>query len=297
MRRRLVALLSTGLLALAGCGGAPSTAAGAPTAAASAAGQARIIPLTGDVAEIVFALGLKDQVVGVDLSAMSLQEARGKEQIGYQRALAAEGILSLKPTVLIGTPEAGPPPVLDQLKAAGVPVELVPVGSTVTEVPAKIEQVARILGVEAKGAELAAKVKSEIETATARVKPETRPRVAFLYLRGQSKTYQLGGEGTRADAMIEAAGGVDAGSEAGVKDFKPITAESMVKAAPEIILVMRMGLDSVGGEEGLLRLPGVAQTPAGKNRRIVAVDDLELLGMGPRTGQALNTLITAFQQK
>ncbi|MFI6501383.1 hemin ABC transporter substrate-binding protein [Nonomuraea typhae] len=300
MKRRLVALLGVAVIALAGCGNAQSStpAAGKQESRAAGKQEARIIPLTGDVAEIVFKLGLADKVVGVDLSAMGLPEARGKKQIGYQRALAAEGILSLKPTVLVGTEDAGPPPVIEQLKGAGVPVVLVPTGAaSVDEVPGKIEQVATAVGEPGKGATLAAATKAEIDAAKATVKADAeKPRVAFLYLRGQSKTYQLGGAGTRADAMITAAGGEDAGTTAGVKGFKPITAEAMVDAAPEIILVMKMGLESVGGEKGLLGLPGVAQTPAGKNRRIVALDDLELLGMGPRTGQALAKLVTAFQR-
>ncbi|MEV8631197.1 ABC transporter substrate-binding protein [Streptosporangium sp. NPDC051023] len=333
MKHGLAVLLAAGTLALAGCGStaepqaraaqetAPQAAPSAdPSAAQSqAAPQAqglpvtvqaadgtsvevkdasRIIPLTGDVAEIVFALGLADKVVGVDLSAMGLPEARQKPQIGYQRSLAAEGILSLKPTVLVGTEEAGPPAVIDQLKGAGVPVVTVPSGATsVDDVPGKIELVAKALGVADKGVELAARTKTEIDAAKAKVTGTDRARVAFLYLRGQSKTYQLGGAGTRADAMIAAAGAEDAGTAAGVKGYKPITAEAMVKAAPDQILVMSMGLESVGGVDGLLKLPGVAETPAGKNKRIVSLDDLELLGMGPRTGQALDKLVTAFQQR
>lgn len=296
MKRRFVALVAVGLLGLTGCGGGAG-AQEAPAPSATTAQAARIIPLNSDVAEIVFALGLADQVVGVDLSAMGLPEARGKKQIGYQRTLAAEGILSLKPTVLVGTEEAGPPAVIEQLKGAGVPLVLVPTGAaSVDDVPGKIEQVAQALGVADQGKRLAAAAKTEIDAAKGRVDAAKKPRVAFLYLRGQSKTYQLGGAGTRADAMITAAGGVDAGTEAGVKGFKPITAEAMVEAAPDVILVMKMGLESVGGEQGLLKLPGVAQTPAGKNKRIVSVDDLELLGMGPRTGKALDQLVTAFQK-
>lgn len=257
----------------------------------------RIIPLNGEIAEIVFALGLKDRVVGVDLSAMSLPEARGKKQVGYARSLAAEGILSLKPTLVIGTTDAGPPAVLEQLKSAGVPLVQVPTAAgSVDEVPAKIETVARAVGEPEKGKALAAKVAGEIAAAKAKA-VTSKPKVAFLYLRGQAKSYMLGGKGTKADAMITAAGGVDAGSEAGVEQYKPITAEAMVTGAPDIILVMSDGLESVGGEEGLLKLPGVAQTPAGKNRRIVAVDGLELLGMSLRTGAAIDRLAAAFQAK
>ncbi|MFI6476736.1 hemin ABC transporter substrate-binding protein [Nonomuraea sp. NPDC050663] len=259
----------------------------------------RIIPLNGEIAEIVFALGLKDKVVGVDLSAMGLPEAQGKPQVGYARTLAAEGVLALKPTVLVGTTDAGPPEVLEQIKNAGVPLVQVPTAAdSVDSVPAKIETVAAAVGEPAKGKELAAKVAAEIAAAkTKGAAVTTKPKVAFLYLRGQQKTYMIGGKGAKADAMITAAGGIDAGSEAGIQGYKPITAEAMVTGAPDIILVMEDGLESVGGIEGLLKLPGVAQTPAGKDKRIVSMDGLELLGMSLRTGPALDKLVAAFQAK
>lgn len=143
------------MIALAGCGNAQGSAAAPATSAATP--SARIVPLTGDVAEIVFKLGLADKVVGVDLSAMGLPEAKGKARIGYQRALAAEGILSLKPSVLVGTEDAGPPPVIEQLKGAGMRIVLVPTGAaSVDEVPGKIEQVAEAVREPGKGAALAA---------------------------------------------------------------------------------------------------------------------------------------------
>lgn len=307
MKRVLIPLIAT--LLTAGCGTTAAVKQAAPAAALpvtvdSADGAkvevkdaSRIIPLNGEIAEIVFALGLKDKVVGVDLSAMGLPESQGKPQVGYARTLAAEGILSLKPTVVIGTTDAGPPPVLEQLKSAGVPLVQVPTAAdSVDLVPAKIETVAKAVGEPAKGKELAAKVAAEITAAKQKgAAVATKPKVAFLYLRGQSKTYMIGGKGTKADAMIAAAGGIDAGSEAGVENYKPITAEAMVTGAPDIILVMADGLESVGGEQGLLKLPGVAQTPAGKNKRIVSLDGLELLGMSLRTGPAIEKLVTAFQ--
>lgn len=279
-------------LALSGCGDSAGTGSAAPTSTGSAASRTpeRIVPLNGDVAEIVFALGLGGEVVGTDTSATYPAEAASKPKIGYQRSLSAEGILSLKPTIAVGTAEAGPPEVLDQIRSAGVKVTIVPAPTSLDAVPQRIREVAAAVGVGTAGATLADKAAAEITAAKASV-PSGRPksRVAFLYLR--SGTAMIGGVGSRADAMITAAGGVDAGTEAGVQGFKPITPEALATAKPDVILVLDAGLKAVGGVDGLLAVPGVAQTPAGAARRVVSLDDQYLLGLGPRAGQALKDLI------
>jgi iron complex transport system substrate-binding protein len=113
----------------------------------------------------------------------------------------------------------------------------------------------------------------------------SRPlRIAFLYLRGQAGVYLMGGRGSGADSMIEAIGAVDAGSAIGLEKFRPLTSEGLILAAPDVLVLMDGGLESVGGAKGLLKVSGVAQTPAGRHRRFVAMDDNELLSFGPRTG-------------
>lgn len=101
----------------------------------------------------------------------------------------------------------------------------------------------------------------------------------------------IGGQGTASNALITAAGGVDAGAQIGVSDFRPLTPEALAQAQPEVILMLSAGLESVGGVEGLMEISGIAQTPAGREGRILDYDDLYLLGMGPRTGQALRDLV------
>lgn len=254
----------------------------------------RIVPLNGDVAEIVWALGLGDNVVGVDTSASYPPEARQLPSIGYQRRLSAEGILSLDPTVIIGTQEAGPPEVIQQIRDAGVPVVLVEDEPSLETPGAKIRAVAQALGVPGRGEALARQTEREIaEAKTLAARATSKPRVLFLYLRG-TQTQTIGGRGTDANVMIEAAGAIDAGAEAGIEGYKPLTPEALVAAQPDVLLLLEAGLESVGGVEGLLQIPGIAGTPAGRNRRVVALDDLYLLGMGPRTGQALRDLVLAL---
>jgi iron complex transport system substrate-binding protein len=252
----------------------------------------RIVVLNGDIAETVHTLGLGKNVVGVDTSATyPAKWVEGIQTIGYQRTLAAEGILSLRPTLVIGTPTAGPPTTITQLRSAGVPVVIVPEFKALDAGSRKLRVVGRALGVPKRGEKLARQVEAQVALAKREVATTTqRPRVAFLYVRG-TQVQMIGGKGSGADAMIEAAGGRDVGAASGIEGFKQLTAESLVAAQPEVLLLLTAGLQSVGGVDGLLRLPGVAQTPAGRNRRVVHFDDLLLLGLGPRTGKALRLLI------
>jgi iron complex transport system substrate-binding protein len=295
MRRRIfgAAVLATALV-LTGCGGDGNNTGSAnetPAANQQTREPQRIVPLNGDLAEIVFALGLGAEVAGVDTSATYPAEAAAKPKIGYQRQLSAEGILSLRPTIALGTAEAGPPEVIDQIRKAGVRVEILPTPTTVDAIPQRIRDVAEKLGVADVGRTIADRTRSELTAAKASIPTgAAKPRVAFLYLRGAT-TAMLGGVGTRADAMITAAGATDAGTEAGVQGYKPITSEALVTAEPDVILLLDGGIQSVGGVDGVLKIPGVAQTPAGAARRVVSLDDQYLLGLGPRAGGALKDLI------
>ncbi len=253
----------------------------------------RIVPLNGDLAEIVWALGLGDNVVGVDVSATYPPDATGPlPKIGYQRTLAAEGVLSLEPTVIIGSPEAGPPEVIEQIRGAGVPVVIIPEQrQTIDAVAAKIRAVAGAMGVAEAGEALATQTQTEIDAAIALgVEGETQPRVLFLYVRGEG-TQMIAGADTSADAMISAAGGINAGAEAGLTGFQPLTAESLAAAQPDTLVLLTAGLESVGGIDGLLQISGIGQTPAGENQSVLDFDDLYFLGLGPRTGAALTEFV------
>lgn len=254
----------------------------------------RIVPLSGDIAEIVYDLGFGPNIVGVDLSAVYPKELAALPQIGFERNLAAEPILALSPTLVIGKEQAGPPPVLDQLRGAGVAVLIIGEPQTIDAPIAKINAVADALGVSEAGDALARQTKAAIDEQMARVANTTdKPRTLFIYVRGGG-TQLIGGAGSVADAMIGAAGGTDVGVEAGIQGFAPVTAEAVAAAAPDVIVVPQSGLDSIGGLNAFLQIPGVAQTPAGQSGRIVAIDDLLLLSMTPRTGEGLMLLIDAL---
>lgn len=272
----------------------PSTAdAATPTVpAAPADAPARILPLDGDLAEVVFALGLGDEVVATDISATYPPAADALPEIGYQRALAAEPIVAFEPSIVLATDIAGPPEVLDQLERLGVAVQMIPTESSPNGPGDKIRAVAEALGVPERGADLAAEVDADIAAAIERAgSVATSPRVGVLYLRGNN-VQLLFGEGTDVHWIIDAVGGIDIADELGVVDTAPINAEALVAAAPDVLVVPERGLESVGGIDGLLELPGVAGTPAGRDGRVLTYDDQLLLGNGPRTGELLEQLIT-----
>lgn len=251
----------------------------------------RIIPLNGDIAEVIFALGLGDKVVATDTSATFPDAATKLPKVGYQRALAAEGILTLRPTLVIGNENAGPPAVLDQLRGAGVTVLLIKYPSTLEAAVGKTRAVAQALGVPERGEQVAAQTQKEIDAAvTLAATAKSKPRVMLLNLRGNA-SQTIGGKGTAGDALIAAAGGIDSGVAAGIEGYKPITAEALAIARPDVFLLLTAGLESVGGIDGLLAIPGIAQTPAGRDKRILAYEDQFLLGMGPRVGLALMELV------
>lgn len=256
----------------------------------------RILALNmyGSLAEIVYSLGLGKHMVGRDASTTFEGTAHLPLVTTNGHDLSAEAILRLDPTVVLADAGIGPPEAMEQLRAAGVPVVLIGDDQTLPAIGGHVTAVAGALGVPAAGRKLRARIDGEIKAGRDTAAASAAPlRIAFLYLRGTAGVYLIGGKGAGSDALIEAIGAVDAGTEAGLSGFRPLTSEGMINAAPEVILVLTKGLESVGGVGGLVGLPGVAQTPAGRNRRVVDADDGSLLTFGPRTGATIEALAAA----
>ncbi|WP_159329149.1 heme/hemin ABC transporter substrate-binding protein [Streptomyces tendae] len=251
----------------------------------------RIVPLSGSLSEIVFTLGLGDRVVARDVTA-TFEQAAKLPVVTRGHDVSAESVLSLRPDLVLAETTSGPEEAVDQIRAAGVPVLFVEAAKGLDDVGPRIGAVADALGVPSAGKELTRRSEQRIEAVRGDVPHGEEPRVAFLYLRGSASVYLIGGKDSGAGSLIEAAGAVDAGAASGLdKDFTAITSEALVKAAPDAILVMSKGLESVGGVDGLVKIPGVAQTPAGMDRRIVSVEDGVLLNYGPRTDQVLKSVV------
>ncbi|WP_406493728.1 ABC transporter substrate-binding protein [Streptomyces sp. NBC_00846] len=283
----------------------PVTVKSADGAEVTVTSAERIVPLTGSLSEIVFTLGLGRQVVARDITA-TFEQAAELPVVTRAHDVSAESVLSLKPTVVLADTTTGPEEAIDQIRDAGIALVVVEPARELADVGPRIDTVAAALGVPDSGAELNARTRSRIDAvrksapAPADGTPPGRekPRVAFLYLRGSASVYLLGGRDSGASSLIEAAGAVDAGKASGLKkDFTAITSEALAKAAPDAILVMSKGLESVGGVDGLVKIPGVAETPAGMDRRIVSIDDGVLLNYGPRTDRVLSELIAQLHPK
>ncbi|WP_019632282.1 heme/hemin ABC transporter substrate-binding protein [Actinomadura atramentaria] len=251
--------------------------------------------LYGSLAEIVFSLGLGDRVIGRDASTTFPSAAKLPLVTNQGHDLSAEAILRMDPDVVLADRSIGPPEALQQIRAAGIPVVMVDDRQTIPAIGEHITAIAAALGVPAAGKKLNARVTAQIDAARAKASHGGEPlRVAFLYLRGTAGVYLIGGKGAGSDAMIQAVGATDAGTAAGLSGFRPLTSEGLINAAPDVILVMTDGLESVGGVKGLLKLPGVAQTPAGRAHRVVDADDGTLLNFGARTGETIEALAVAL---
>lgn len=270
---------------------ATSTGRTDPEDASAGIAERRIVPLDGDVAEIVFALGVGDDVVATDLSATYPPEAEELPKIGIYRALSPEPILAFDPTVVVGTDAAGPADTIDALRRVGIDVTIVERRFDANGPAAKVRDVGAALGLADEASALATEVQAEIDAAS--VPPSTYDapmRVLALYLRGANLQFVLGSE-SGVDWVIEAAGGIDVADELGVGETVQITTEALIAAAPDAIVVPLNGLDSAGGLDALLAIPGIAQTPAGERRAVFAYDDQLLLGNGPRTGALIAALV------
>ena len=268
------------------------TSAGALAAKADAAKKdkpVKLVTLGGAVTEIVVALGHEKELVGVDASSIYPASLEALLKVGYYRKINAEGVLSLGPTRILATEGVGPQAAVDQLEASGLELVMIPEAKTPEGALERVETVGKLIGEEERAAKLLADMKASLERAKARreAAPETEQCALFIYARG-ANVLMVSGTKSSADAMLSLAGFPNCITS--FEGFKPLTAEAVVAAKPTHIILPDKGAASIGGVEGVLGLPGVAQTPAGEQKRVVLIDDLALLGFGPRMGEALEAL-------
>lgn len=259
------------------------------------------LDIYGTLSRVVYELGLGDRLVGRDVSSAYAETADLPLVTAHGHELSAEAILALEPTVILTDTSLGPWDVILQMRDAGIPVVVLDPERDLSAVPELVREVARALGVPEEGELLASRTETEIQAklseiaAIAPQDPAEKLRVVFLYVRGQSGVYYMFGSGSGADALVTGLGALDVATEIGMDGMRPLNDEGLVKAAPDVILMMSDGLESVGGVDGLLeRLPAVASTPAGQKRRIVDMDDAQILSFGPDTADVLDALAVAL---
>lgn len=251
----------------------------------------RVVVLANGVAEIIQSLNAQSIIVGRDIS--STEDSLADIPIvtsGHQ--VLPEKVISLKPDLVLIDASTGPKAAIATIKAAGITVVETPESWSLEDLPIKVRAVGAAIGAQAQAELLIQELNSSLKVSTVK----SSPRVAFLYLRGTSSIYLIGGQGSGADSLLKTIGAVDVGAQSLARPYNTLTAESLAALNPDVILVMSKGLESVGGVQGLLKLPGVAQTKAGKNSAVIDVDDSLLLSFGPRTPSLVEALADALSK-
>ncbi len=258
-----------------------------------------VVSVGGSVTEIIYALGEEDRLLARDSTSKFPAEAEALPDVGYIRALSAEGVLSIGPKLIVAAEGAGPAEAVDLLKAASVAYVEIPEAYSAEGVGAKIRAVGAALGVEDKAEALASDVITQLDTVAAEVAAtEGAPKRVMFVLSTQGGRIMAGGQGTSADAIIQMAGGVNVMQS--FKGYKAVTNEAVAVAAPDVILMMDRGGDHSGDHGGsnadLWSMPALSETPAAAANAVVRMDGLLLLGFGPRVADAVSRLHHALDE-
>ncbi len=258
--------------------------------------DARIVCVSKQLTEIIFALGGGDRIVGVDLSSTYPPEATTRPTVGYHRLLSAEGITSLNPTVVFHDGNVAPMAVLAQLQKVGIAVQQFPEAHTLEETRQLIRTLGREFHAGARADSLCQALDADMKRAEEeRTRYAGRPKVVLIHFGRQMNIYLAVGQKSTATTLIEWAGGVNAMDVA--EGMKPISPERLAAAQPDIILATDFGYDKAGGLENFKKLPGVALTPAAQHNRIYRVEEHDLIYLGPRTGQNVLNLMNLIHQQ
>jgi iron complex transport system substrate-binding protein len=264
-----------------------------PTATSSRA--MRLISIGGALTEIVYLLKANTELVGVDTTSIYPATATRLPNVGYARSLSAEGILALRPTQVLATEDAGPPMVLKQISDAGIPLTILPSSHQFIDLIDRVNTIGRLVHKTDIAHALASRLHVEWSNTQERIANSKHKNIRVLFILSQNPSQlMVGGAKTSADAMIAYAGARNA--IAGLNGFKPLAPEAVIAANPDVILVTDQGMKAVGGIGGVLRFPGISQTRAGKERKIISLEAMYLLGFGPRMPLAVAELNVLLQR-
>lgn len=250
---------------------------------AAAPTPARVVGLGGPITEIVYALDAGERLVGADASSIYPAAANKLPKVGYYRSFSIEGVASLKPGLVLASDQSGPPQALAQLRKLGSQVVLLPSEPTLAALDQRIMGVATALGMAPRGRALVHKIHTQLQ---AQKLAAGQPRVLLV----SSHTGKLEGAGddTAAAAMLKLIGAVNVLADQ--RGYKPLSAEAAAALRPDAIVTTSMSVAASGSVAAFLAQPGLAVTPAARSRRVIVMDDLLLLGFGPRLPEALHQL-------
>lgn len=250
----------------------------------------KLVSIGGDVTEIVYALGAGNEMVARDSTSLRPKEVLALPDVGYMRQLNTEGILSMHPSLVLSSELAEPSLVLQQLAQNGVKVVRVPGTPSADTVPEKIEVIAGALNRQAEGEKLIATYRSQI----AAIHHDALPVKMLFVMSHGGMSSMAAGQNTAADSMITSVGAKNAMQ--GFSRYRPLSQEGVIASAPDILLLTADGVKTLGGMDQVWKLPGVAMTPAGKNKRVLVLDDMSLLGFGLQTPVVMAQLRQAAEQ-
>lgn len=235
----------------------------------------RIISAGAAVTELIIALEQQDKLVAVDVTSQ-LPSDLVLPKIGYHRQLSAEGLLALGADQLIGSDEMGPDAALDQLKSAGVSVDIVNTKATAAGLLERIDEIAELTDAQPQAAALKVQVKNQLQSLSQQPQADAK-KILFLLIH-EGRPANVAGKDTTPNAIIELAGGINPAAEK-LTSYKPLSTEAMVEMQPDIILVSGRSYDKLGGADEILkRMPMLAATPAGQNKQFITIDGHALVG-------------------
>ncbi|ENM5786234.1 ABC transporter substrate-binding protein [Vibrio metoecus] len=237
--------------------------------------QERIVSAGSAVTELMLALGAEKQLVAVDVTS-EVPDSLRLPTIGYHRRLAAEGLLALNPTQLIGSDEMGPETALQQLRSAGIQVNIINSEATAQGLLNRIDHIAQLTKTDDVTTQHLKETVQQQITALQAKQPTTAKKVLFLLLH-EGRAANVAGSNTVPDTIIRLAGAQNPAEM--IVSYKPLSMESMIEMQPDMVLVSGRSLEKLGGTEAVLKaVPMLAATPAGKNKNIVAIDGHALVG-------------------
>lgn len=245
-------------------------------ASASLANE-RVISAGSAVTELIVALGQQQKLVAVDVTS-ELPAELTLPKIGYHRQLSAEGLLALGATRLIGSDEMGPDTTLNQLRSAGVEVDVVNTEPTPEGLLLRVDQIASLLNAQSQASALKQKIENQITALeNNKIDDKSAPKVLFLLIH-EGRPANVAGRDTTPDAIIELAGARNPAANQ-LKSYKPLSTEAIVDMQPDVILVSGRSYNKLGGaDEIVAKMPMLAATPAGQNKRIIQIDGRALVG-------------------
>ncbi|MGQ4274243.1 heme/hemin ABC transporter substrate-binding protein [Terrihabitans sp. B22-R8] len=246
----------------------------------------RIVSIGGAVTEILYRLGLQDSIVAVDETSLYPPETASKSNVGYMRALSAEGVLATSPDLILMEDGAGPPEAVDLIMQSGAKIVRVPSGAVPDAVPLKIQTVAEAVGRATEGKAMSEEAERTLDALKRDLSAVKTPKKVIFIMSMVDGRPMAAGTGTAADAMIRLAGGENVLS--GMQGYKTLSTEAAAALQPELVLMASHAAPTGGA--AVLAQPALAETPAGRNGALVIMDGLYLLGFGPRTPAAAREL-------